>query len=167
MRNAIAAVVSAAATLCRWGTLAATGVLILVVTLQVLGRIPGMPSPPWTEEVARFALVHLVAFSCGLALLRGELVNVDMFTSLLPVPMQTAVARLVDLIILVFAVAIIPGSWDYVVGSLGERARSIDVPMIWVYAVTLIIPVSLAFFAIARLAGLGREQQSPSHGEMV
>lgn len=167
MRTAIATIVSAAAALCRLGTLAATGVLILVVTLQVLGRVPGMPSPPWTEEVARFALVHLVAFSCGLALLRGELVNVDMFVGLLPAPLQTAVARLVDLLILVFAVAIIPGAWDYVAGSVGERARSINVPMVWVYAVTLIIPVSLAFFAVARLAGLGRAPQLPSHGETV
>lgn len=167
MRKAFSAAVAAVSALCRWGTLAAIGVLIVVVTIQVLGRIPGFPSPPWTEEVARFALVHLVAFSCGLALLRGELVNVDMFILLLPKPLQWAVARTVDLAILVFAVAIIPGAWDYVVGSVGERARSINVPMIWVYVVTLIIPVSLAFFSIARLAGLGRDSAPPSHGETV
>ncbi|AWU97688.1 TRAP transporter small permease [Azospirillum ramasamyi] len=167
MRTAFAALVSAVSALCRWGTLAAIGVLIIVVTIQVLGRVPGFPSPAWTEEVARFALVQLVAFSCGLALLRGELVNVDMFILLLPKPAQWAVARLVDVAVLVFAVAIIPGAWDYVVGSLGERARSINMPMIWVYVVTLIIPVSLAFFSIARLAGFGRDSAPPSHGETV
>lgn len=167
MRKALTALVAAASTLCRWGTLAASAVLIAVVTLQVLGRVPGVPSPPWTEEVARFALVHLVAFSCGLALLRGELVNVDMFTALLPAPLRAAVARLVDVVILVFAVAIIPGAWDYVVGSIGERARSIDVPMVWVYAVTLIIPLSLAFFALARLLGLGRVDAPDTKGELV
>lgn len=167
MRSAFITLVAAAAALCRWGTLAAMAALIAVVTLQVLGRVPGFPSPPWTEEVARFALVHLVAFSCGLALLRGELVNVDMFVALLPVPAQAAVARLVDLAILVFAVAIVPGAWDYVIGSIGERARSIDVPMIWVYVVTLIIPVSLAFFSLARLLGVPHQQASAAKGELV
>lgn len=167
MRSAFITLVAGAAALCRWGTLAAMAALIAVVTLQVLGRVPGFPSPAWTEEVARFALVHLVAFSCGLALLRGELVNVDMFVALLPVPLQAAVARLVDLAILVFAVAIVPGAWDYVIGSIGERARSIDVPMIWVYVVTLIIPVSLAFFSLARLLGVPHQQASAAKGELV
>jgi len=167
MRKAFAAAVAGVSVLCRWGTLAASAVLIGVVTLQVLGRIPGVPSPPWTEEVARFALVHLVAFSCGLALLRGELVNVDMFVALFPAPVRAAIARLVDLVILVFAIAVVPGSWDYVVGSIGERARSIDVPMIWVYVVVLIIPLSLAFFSLARLLGIGRIDAPDTKGELV
>lgn len=168
MRKLLSAVVAGAVTLCRWGTLAASAVLIVVVTFQILGRLPGFPSPPWTEEVARFALVYLVAFSCGLALLRGELVNVDMFVGLLPRPLRTAVERLVDLLVLAFAIAIVPGAWDYVVGSLGERARSINVPMVWVYAVTLIIPLALAFFSLARLFGVGRPAATPAdHGEVV
>jgi TRAP-type transport system small permease protein len=166
MRNTIAAIMAAVLRLCRYGTIAAFSVLIGVVTIQVLGRIPGFPSPSWTEEVARFALVYLVAFSCGIAVLRGELVNVDLFVAPLPAGIRKVVDRIVDLIILGFAVAIIPGAYDYVAGSLGERARSIDIPMIVVYVVTLIIPVSLAFFSFARLIGLGQSAPA-SHGELV
>jgi len=166
MRKTLAALVTAASALCRYGTLAAFGVLIGVVTLQVLGRVPGIPSPPWTEEVARFALVYLVAFSCGLALLRGELVNVDMFVAVLPRGTRMAVERLVDLVILVFALAIIPGAYAYVDGSFGERARSIDLPMVGVYVVVLIIPVSLAFFSVARLLGFGAPIE-PEKGELT
>jgi len=166
MRNTFAALMSGALTLCRYGTIAAFSVLIAVVTIQVLGRVPGFPSPSWTEEVARFALVYLVAFSCGIAVLRGELVNVDLFVGPLPARARTIVDRIVDLIIFGFAIAIIPGAYDYVTGSIGERARSIDIPMIIVYVVTLIIPVSLAFFSLARLFGFG--QSAPvSHGELV
>ena len=166
MRNTFAALISGALTLCRYGTIAAFSVLIAVVTIQVLGRIPGFPSPSWTEEVARFALVYLVAFSCGIAVLRSELVNVDLFVAPLPASARRVVDRIVDLIILGFSIAIIPGAYDYVVGSIGERARSIDIPMITIYVVTLIIPVALAFFSLARL--LGFAQPSPaSHGELV
>lgn len=166
MRKHFAILVAAVSALCRYGTLAAFGVLIGVVTLQVLGRVPGMPSPPWTEEVARFALVYLVAFSCGLALLKGELVNVDMFVTPLPTGVRRAVERLVDVIILLFALAIIPGAWAYVDGSFGERARSIDLPMVGVYVVVLIIPVALAFFSVARLLGFGQPIE-PEKGELA
>jgi TRAP-type transport system small permease protein len=166
MRNIFAALMSGALTLCRYGTIAAFSVLIAVVTIQVLGRVPGFPSPSWTEEVARFALVYLVAFSCGIAVLRGELVNVDLFVGPLPARARAVVDRIVDVIILGFAIAIIPGAFDYVTGSIGERARSIDIPMIIVYVVTLIIPVSLAFFSLARLFGFGQSAPA-SHGELV
>jgi TRAP-type C4-dicarboxylate transport system permease small subunit len=166
MRNIFAALMSGALTLCRYGTIAAFSVLIAVVTIQVLGRVPGFPSPSWTEEIARFALVYLVAFSCGIAVLRGELVNVDLFVGPLPARARAIVDRIVDIIIFGFAIAIIPGAYSYVTGSIGERARSIDIPMIIVYVVTLIIPVSLAFFSLARLFGFGQSAPA-SHGELV
>jgi TRAP-type C4-dicarboxylate transport system permease small subunit len=166
MRKTFAALLSGALALCRYGTLAAFGVLIAVVVLQVLGRVPGFPSPAWTEEVARFALVYLVAFSCGIAVLRGELVNVDMFVAPLPARTRSVIERLVDLIVLAFAVVILPGAYDYVAGSIGERARSIDIPMVIVYTVTLLIPVALAFFSLARLLGFGRSAPA-AHGELV
>ena len=166
MRQAFAALLSAALAVCRYGTIAAFSVLIGVVAIQVLGRVPGFPSPAWTEEVARFALVYLVAFSCGIAVLRSELVNVDLFVAPLPAAARKAVERIVDLIILGFSLAIIPGAWAYVAGSIGERARSIDMPMVTIYVVTLIIPVALAFFSLARLLGFG--QPAPAdHGELL
>jgi TRAP-type transport system small permease protein len=151
---------------CRAGTLVSFAVLVAVVTLQVLGRIPGFPSPSWTEEIARFALIYMVAFSCGLAVLRAEMVNVDMFVALLPPAARRATERFVDLVLIAFALAILPGSWRYVIGSFGERARSIDIPMITVYVVALIIPVCLAAFALARLVGYRAPQSASSHSEV-
>ena len=166
MRLVLAAVLAAIRSVCRAGTLVAFTVLIGVVTIQVLGRIPGFPSFSWTEEVARFALVYLVGFSCGLALLRGEMVNVDLFVAALPAGLRRGIERLVDVIVLAFSLLIIPGAWDYVAYSLGERARSVDIPMITIYAVMLLIPVSLALFSTFRL--LGHAETPPaSHGELT
>ncbi len=167
MRRIFGALVTAMLAVCRVGTLVSFLVLITVVTIQILGRLPGFPSPAWTEEVARFALVHLVAFCCGIALFRGELVAVDMFVAPLPEKIRHVVARFVDVAVLVFCLAILPGAWDYVAGSIGERARSLDVPMVLVYVVTLIIPVSLAFFSVARLLGFAPETAPAGHGETV
>jgi len=166
MRALIGAVLLAVRTVCRIGTLAAFAVLVGVVVIQVLGRVPGVPTVPWTEEVARFALVYLVGFSCGLAVLRGELVNVDLFVAPLPPRGRWVAERLSDLVVLGFSLAILPGAWDYVTFSEGERARSLDIPMLPIYAVMLLIPASLAFFSVMRLLGFG-QQGSPAHGETV
>jgi TRAP-type transport system small permease protein len=167
MRSILAMLVTVAGSLCRYGTLASFAVLILVVTLQVLGRVPGLPSPVWTEEVARFALVYLVAFSCGLAVIRGELVNVDLFITPLPPAARHAAERVADLIVLLFALAIVPGAYNYVVSSFGERARSLDIPMVAIYVVVLIIPVSLAFFSLARLLGIVRGGEYETQRELI
>jgi TRAP-type transport system small permease protein len=154
MRQLYGGIIAALMAVCRAGTLASFAVLIGVVTMQVLGRIPSFPSPSWTEEVARFALVYMVAFSSGIALMRSEMVNVDLLVTQLPPAVRRRIERVVDAVVLVFALSIIPGSWRYVAGSVGERARSIDIPMIVIYVIVLIIPLSLALFALARLLGI-------------
>ncbi|RCS21871.1 TRAP transporter small permease [Phyllobacterium salinisoli] len=159
MKSLFGKIIDGATVLCRVGTVVAFAVLIVMVTLQVLGRIPGFPAPIWTEEVSRFALLYLVAFSCGLAALDGELVDVDLLTSTLPAKAQGAIEKLVDLAVIVFSLAIIPGAYAYVLNSFGERARSFDAPMVIVYITILIIPVSLAFFYLARLFGFGKPMQ--------
>lgn len=166
MRLFLAAILAAVRAVCRAGTLAAFAVLLGVVTIQVMGRIPGFPAYSWTEEIARFALVYLVGFSCGLALLRGEMVNVDLFVAPLPAPIRRVIERLVDVIVLAFSILIIPGAWDYVAYSAGERARSVDMPMITIYAVMLLIPCMLAFFSLYRLLGFA-ETPPASHGELT
>jgi TRAP-type C4-dicarboxylate transport system permease small subunit len=166
MKQALGAAVAFVESLCRAGTLVTFAILIGVVSLQVLGRVPGVPSPPWTEEVARFCLVWLVAFTCGVAVLKGELVNVDLFVTPLPPKGRWVADRIVDVIVIVFSLTILRGAWDYVVGSIGERGRSIDVPMVTIYAVTLVIPLSLAFFSFARLFGFGAKAPA-DHGETV
>lgn len=167
MRMALGGLLLMVRAICRGGTLVAFAVLIGVVLLQVAGRLPGMPGPAWTEEVARFALVYLVGFSCGLAVLRGELINVDMFVGLLPPSAQRIMERVVDLVMIGFCVAILPGAWDYVAFSAGERARSLDLPMIWIYAVMLLIPGNIAFFSLMRLFGFGARKAPPGHGEVT
>ena len=139
--------------ICQIGTIASFAVLSVVTMLQVIGRIPWFDAPVYTEEVARFALVYLVAFSCGLAALRGELVNVDLFIGLLPPRARKAADVLSTLLVIGFAIAIVPGSWGYVMNGFGERARSINISMVWVYVAVVIIPLALIFFSIARLLG--------------
>lgn len=114
--------------------------------------------------MARFCLVWLVAFSCGVAIRRGELVNVDLFVTPLPPKARAFVERIVDVIVIVFCASIVPGAWRYVEGSVGERARSLDMPMVVIYVVTFIIPLALIFFSAARILGFAVKAPA-DHGE--
>ncbi|WP_316980349.1 TRAP transporter small permease [Shumkonia mesophila] len=143
--------VSGLIAICRAGTLISFLVLVGSVTLQVIGRLPGIPAPPWTEEIARFSVLYLVAFSCGLAQLRGELVAVDLFVNMLP-PRGTRVASVLSvLVVIAFAAVIVKPAFFYVGTSFGEIARSISLPMPWIYSIAIIIPISLIVFSVARL----------------
>lgn len=47
------------------------------VMVQVIARnfLPSAPS--WTEEAARYSFIYMVAFGCGVAILKDEFVNVE------------------------------------------------------------------------------------------
>ncbi len=161
MTKALCGFVGAVRRVCELGTIASFSVLIAVTLLQVLGRLPGFPSLVFTEEVARFALVYLVAFGCGVAALRGELVNVDLFVNLLPPAGRRVAHGLGLLLVILFSLAILRGSWDYMMNGVGERARSFEISMVWVYAAVVVIPAALAFFSAARLFGCRAPQHRP------
>lgn len=154
MSRTLHLVVGAVRRICELGTIAAFSVLIAVTLLQVVGRLPGVDAPVFTEEVARFALVYLVAFGCGIAALRNELVNVDLFVNLLPEGGRRAAHTLSNLLVIAFSCAILRGSWDYMMNGWIERARSFQMPMAWIYLSVVIIPAALIFFTGARLLGV-------------
>jgi len=135
------------------GTVLAFSVLFIVTMLQVVGRLPWFDAPIWTEEIARFSQIYLVAFSCGLAMFRGELVSVDLFVGLLPPRGRRIVSLLAELLVIAFSLLIVPGSWNYVLNGIGEGARSINLSMVWIYLALMIIPLSLVFFTAAKISG--------------
>lgn len=50
---------------------------VVSVLVQVISRnfLPSAPS--WTEEMARYSFIYMVAFGCGVAVHRNEFVNVE------------------------------------------------------------------------------------------
>ncbi len=60
-------------------------VMLLIVTYQVVARyVPNMRIPSWTEELARFLLIYIIAFAGGLAIEKKAYVGMDSFYILLP-----------------------------------------------------------------------------------
>lgn len=141
-------------------------VLIFAVLVQVAGRFEFLHSPVWTEELARFALLYLVAFGVGLSLLRGELVNVDIIYTLLPPPIARALRLLSGcLVIFVCGILIAPAIDFTVIGKL-QTTPSLGWRKDFIHASVLVLLVLLLFFSLVQTIDLIRGNGSSRSQEI-
>lgn len=76
------------------------------VTLQVFARVFLPTSPNWTEELARFLFIFMVAFAGQTAVTKDEYVGVELLTERFPVKVQKIIKILVLTAIWVFSVIV-------------------------------------------------------------
>jgi TRAP-type transport system small permease protein len=127
-------------------------VLIGVVLIQVVARPLPIASPPWTEEVARFLMVYVVAFGCASATRHRQLVNVDILINILPARARTVLHIFIDLIMVVCAVLLFANAIEYVEHMHMREATTVPIPMSWVTTCVLVIMVNMTLFTLANLA---------------
>ena len=149
------------ATAFRVATGLAFAALILSVSIQVIGRSILNDSPVWTEEATRFALLWLAALGAGLSYRSGDLVDVDIVREALPGRWPRALRVLGALATAGLCLALVPAAWLYT--SIGARQTSpaLGWRMDLVHASVLVLLVSLALFALLRLALLGLGADAP------
>ena len=139
---------------CRIGTGLAFAVLIGAVTTQVVGRSILHSSPPWTEELTRYAMLWMVACAAGLSFRSGDLVNVDILSEALPgrwpwlLRLVSAVATLG-----LCAVLIAPALRYTAIGAM-QTSPVLKLPMTYVHASILGLLVLLALFALLRIVAM-------------
>lgn len=140
--------------LCRLGTGLAFSVLIVAVTVQVVGRSVFNSSPPWTEELTRYAMLWMIACAAGLSFRSGDLVNVDILSEALP-GRWPWISRLVAAIAtLGLSLVLIWPAWRYTAIGARQTSPVLSVPMSFIHASVLALLVLLAAFAALRLASM-------------
>ncbi len=125
--------------------------LIAAVLLQVFARYALASTPVWTEELARFLLIYMVAFACGLAARHRELVNVDLLINLLPTRLRLLLLLLLDAVVIAFCAVFFVNALDYVGFSAMQNATTLPIPMSWITTAILIIAANLVLFTAANL----------------
>ncbi|PHQ71265.1 MAG: TRAP transporter permease DctQ [Paracoccus sp.] len=139
--------------LLRVGTGLSFMVLILAVTVQVVGR-SFATSPVWTEELTRFALLYLAGFGTGLALLSGDLVNVDLVSESLP-RRGPWISRLVSaLLVLVFAAMLVEPALRFTRIGAMQTSPAMGLPMNYAHGSILLLLTMLALAAALRLIAM-------------
>lgn len=140
--------------LLRAGTGISFLVLIGAVTVQVVGRSFVGASPVWTEELTRFALLYLAGFGTGLALLTGDLVNVDLVSESVPGRWPWRLRLLSALLVLGFAGALIGAAWRFTRIGVMQTSPAMGLRMDYVHGSVLLLLSMLALAALLRVIGM-------------
>lgn len=140
--------------ICKTGTGLAFAVLIVAVLTQVIGRSVINDSPPWTEELTRYALLWLVAFGTGLSLRSGDLVNVDIVSEAVPERIGYGLRLACAVITAAFCIALIWPAWFYTSIGIRQTSPVLKIRMDFIHASVLFLLAVLAIFALMRIAGM-------------
>nr|WP_245224333.1 TRAP transporter small permease [Rhizobium halophytocola] len=129
------------------------------VTIQILSRTFLPTSPIWTEELTRYALLYMVSFGVGLALLTGDLVNVDLALELLSERWRRWLTGLSLLLTALFAALVIKPAYDFAAIGAWQTSPSMGISMSWVYYTMLVLLVLLCIFALVAAVRIIRGEQ--------
>lgn len=115
--------------------------MISVVSIQVVCRvIPILTAPSWTEELSRYLMVYIVAFSIGFAIKGNSFISVDTLRNYLGKKNGLILDLLVTVILIVFFGFLFVSSMQFF--KLGFPQNSITMPL---------IPMSLVYFSLVIL----------------
>lgn len=140
--------------LCRLGTGLAFMVLIGAVLTQVVGRSVFASSPPWTEELTRYAMLWMIACAAGLSFRTGDLVNVDILSEALPGRWPWILRLTSALATIGLCGVLIYPAWLYTAIGTRQTSPVLAVPMNYIHASILALLVLLMIFALLRVVGM-------------
>ncbi|WP_163849151.1 TRAP transporter small permease [Pseudooceanicola aestuarii] len=162
------------------GAAALLGVAIsALILLNVVTRSMGA-ALYWVDELAIYAMAWMTFLGASAALHFGQTVAVTILTDKLPAPVQTLVARLVDAIVLAFAVMMLWFCWRWFMplellrhgldtqafqGATfnfvyAEPTTTLGIPKAWVWSIMWIFALGATLHSLANLLGQGRAQAS-------
>lgn len=119
------------------------------VTLQVGSRAFLPKSPSWTEEMARYAFIYMVAFGCSVAVRKKEFVGVDLLTSIMPNKVREIFKLIVHIVLGCFSTHLLFNSvLDFALIKYRMLSTAMQIPMQYVYfsMVILFSTLILSYF---------------------
>lgn len=120
---------------------------IISVMIQVISRTFLPKTPPWTEEAARYLFIYMVAFGCSVAVHKQEFVGVDMLTGLLPEKAGKVLAKIINLLLVVFCFYLLSNSvFNFALIKYRMVSTAMQIPMQYVYF-SMIIMFGLLVFS--------------------
>jgi TRAP-type C4-dicarboxylate transport system permease small subunit len=159
---------------------ALAAVLVGLILLNIVTRAAGA-AIFWVDELAIYAMIWMVLIGSSVILRMRIGISVTLMTDLLPRGLQRAVAILVDVIILFFALTLLVLSWQWydpvaLIRSgfdfdefaqstfkfiYSEPTSTIGIDKFWIWLVVPLMGIAMTIHAIANLLDGTREDPAP------
>lgn len=89
-----------------WACALLMAAMVVLLFTQVFARYVLASSPPWTEELARGAFIHLTFLGSAVAVVRRAHLKIDAVTGILPPRVQAALGAISHVLIIAFLVVL-------------------------------------------------------------
>ncbi|WP_374409630.1 TRAP transporter small permease [Hydrogenophaga sp.] len=148
----------------RWLVVALAGVMLSALTLQVVMRYAFNRAPSWTEELAITCFGWSMLLAIALGVRDGIHVRMDLLVDLLPKPLQSALERLMLLLMAAAGAFLVWSGLRYTADTAGAVSAAMGYPLGWLYASAPACGALICVFALERLAGVRPENQVQAAG---
>lgn len=125
-------------------------IMTLLVLYQIVMRKLFNASPPWTEELARYAMIWSTLLACAVLLKERGHIALDYFVELLPTPVKNGIVLVVGIAIIALTATFGYGGFGMIQTSIAvsQLSPGAGLPMWIVY---IIMPVSGVLMVVCQL----------------
>ncbi len=123
------------------------GGFIISVLIQVISRTFLPKTPSWTEELARYLFIYMVAFGSSVAVHKKEFVAVDLIIDFLPKIIRKLIELVINIVLLLFVTFVLLKSvLSFAILEYRMVSTAMQVPMQYIYF-SMIILFGLLIFS--------------------
>ena len=116
------------------------GGFIISVLIQVISRSFLPKTPSWTEELARYLFIYMVAFGSSVAVHKKEFVAVDLIIDFLPKIIRKLIELVINIVLLLFVTFVLLKSvLGFAILEYRMVSTAMQVPMQYIYFSMIIL----------------------------
>ena len=116
------------------------GGFIISVLIQVISRTFLPKTPSWTEELARYLFIYMVAFGASVAVHTKEFVAVDLIIDFLPKIIRKLIELVINIVLLLFVTFVLLKSvLGFAILEYRMVSTAMQVPMQYIYFSMIIL----------------------------
>jgi TRAP dicarboxylate transporter len=116
------------------------GGFIISVLIQVISRTFLPKTPSWTEELARYLFIYMVAFGASVAVHKKEFVAVDLVIDFLPKIIRKLIELVINIVLLLFVTFVLLKSvLGFAILEYRMVSTAMQVPMQYIYFSMIIL----------------------------
>lgn len=113
---------------------------IISVLIQVISRTFLPKTPSWTEELARYLFIYMVAFGSSVAVHKKEFVAVDLVIDFLPNVIRKLIELIINIVLMIFVVFVFLKSvLGFAILEYRMVSTAMQVPMQYIYFSMIIL----------------------------